>query len=44
MTSGVPRDVLKICQILWLPAQKASVEEIPVEWVEPMVKETELNA
>lgn len=43
MTSGVPRDVLKICQILWVAAQKAGIEEIPVEWVEPMVKETTLD-
>jgi general secretion pathway protein A len=44
ITSGIPRDVLKICQILWVAAQKDGVEEIPVEWVEPMIKETELDA
>jgi general secretion pathway protein A len=44
ITSGIPRDVLKICQVLWVAAQKDGVEEIPVEWVEPMVKETELDA
>ncbi len=44
ITSGIPRDVLKICQVLWVAAQKDGIEEIPVEWVEPMVKETELDA
>ncbi len=44
ITSGIPRDVLKICQVLWVAAQKDGIEEIPIEWVEPMVKETELDA
>jgi general secretion pathway protein A len=44
ITSGIPRDVLKICQVLWVAAQKDGIEEIPVEWVEVMSKETELDA
>jgi general secretion pathway protein A len=44
ITSGIPRDVLKICQVLWVAAQKDGIEEIPVEWVELMSKETELDA
>ncbi len=44
ITSGIPRDVLKICQVLWVAAQKDGVEEVPVEWVEVMSKETELDA
>jgi general secretion pathway protein A len=44
ITSGIPRDVLKICQILWVAAQKDGIEEIPVDWVEPMIKEIELDA
>lgn len=44
MTAGVPRDVLKVCQILWVTAQRAKVEEIPAEWVEPTLREAVLNA
>jgi len=28
-TSGVPRDVLSLCQILWAAAAKEGVEKIP---------------
>jgi hypothetical protein len=44
LTSGVPRDVLTICQILWAAAVKEGVMEIPAEWVEPIVKEAVLHA
>jgi general secretion pathway protein A len=44
MTSGVPRDVLKICQILWVSALRANQAEIPVSWVEPAISEAVLNA
>ncbi len=44
MTSGVPRDVLKICQVLWVTAQRVKTEEIPVDWVEPTLQEAVLNA
>jgi hypothetical protein len=43
-TSGVPRDVLTVCQVLWAAAAKEGVEEIPVDWVEPMIQEAVLNA
>jgi general secretion pathway protein A len=43
-TSGVPRDVLKMAQILWVTAQRARQEQIPVEWVEPALSEAVLNA
>lgn len=43
-TSGIPRDVLKMAQILWVTAQRANVTEIPVEWVEPALSEAVLNA
>jgi hypothetical protein len=43
-TSGVPRDVLKMAQILWVTAQRARQPEIPVEWVEPALSEAVLNA
>jgi len=43
-TSGVPRDVLKMSQILWVTAQRARQAQIPVEWVEPALSEAVLNA
>jgi hypothetical protein len=43
-TSGVPRDVLKMAQILWVTAQRARQPQIPVEWVEPALSEAVLNA
>jgi general secretion pathway protein A len=43
-TSGVPRDVLSLCQILWAAAAKEGIEEIPAEWVEPMRREAVMNA
>jgi hypothetical protein len=43
-TSGVPRDVLKMAQILWVTAQRAHETHIPVDWVEPALSEAVLNA
>ena len=43
-TSGIPRDVLKLAQILWVTAQRARTEQIPVDWVEPALSEAVLNA
>ncbi len=43
-TSGIPRDVLKLAQILWVTAQRARTSQIPVDWVEPAISEAVLNA
>ncbi len=42
-TGGVPREVLKVCQIAWVEQQKQGVKGIPPEWIEPLSSEVSLN-
>lgn len=43
--AGVPRDVLQLCKILWVAAEREGIEEISsIEWIESVAKENDFNA
>ena len=43
-TGGVPREVLKVCQIMFAMGERIELPEIPPDWVEPAASEVILNA
>lgn len=43
-TGGVPRDILKVCQIMFSMGETLAVPELPPDWVEPASNEVILNA
>ncbi len=43
-SGGVPREVLKICQVMFSESVKMGVSEIPSDWVVPVAGEVNLNA
>jgi hypothetical protein len=42
-SGGVPREVLKICQVMFAEGTKMGVSDIPAEWVSPVAGEVTLN-
>ncbi len=42
-SGGVPREVLKICQVMFSESVKMDVSEIPADWVSPIAGEVTLN-
>ncbi len=42
-SGGVPREVLKICQVMFSESIKMDVSEIPADWVSPIAGEVTLN-
>ncbi len=42
-SGGVPREVLKICQVMFSESVKMNVSEIPADWVSPIAGEVTLN-
>lgn len=42
-SGGVPREVLKICQVMFAEGIKMGVSDIPADWVSPVAGEVTLN-